>query len=71
MTEQEMIEGTTEMIDRAIESFLGGLSKQEVKLSVGDIVKLLDLRKELARNEVREVRVQWVESNPAPSVINS
>ncbi len=58
-------------IDMAIEHFIDELSGDKVKLSVSDVIRLLDLRKELAHHELREVRVQWVESNPDPSAISS
>jgi hypothetical protein len=59
-----------ELIDNAIDNFLNALSINEAKLSVGDVARLLDLRKEFARDEIREVRVKWVDFNQAPFVIN-
>jgi hypothetical protein len=52
-------------IDNAVMKFLTTLAKNDVKLSVADVMRLLDLRKELAHNEIREVRVKWVESKQA------
>ena len=60
-----------ELIDEAVQGFLETLSAKEVKLTVTDTLRLLDLRKQLTRDELREVRVRWVESNPAPLAINS
>jgi len=61
-------DGGAERIDKAIMNFLEALKQNEVKLSVADVMRLVELRKELAHNEVREVKVQWVEYNPAPFV---
>jgi hypothetical protein len=55
-------------IDNAVMKFLTTLATREVKLSVSDVMRLLDLRKELAHDEIREVRVKWVESKQAPFV---
>jgi hypothetical protein len=54
--------GNAAQIDNAVMKFLTTLAANEVKLSVSDVMRLLDLRKELAHNEIREVRVKWVES---------
>jgi hypothetical protein len=59
------------LIDVAVSGFLNSLAEKEVKLTVVDVLRLLDLRKQLAQNELREVRVRWVESNPAPFAINT
>lgn len=71
MDEQEKSHGDVAQIDGAISRFLDALAQNEVKLAVADVLRLLDLRKELGINEVREVRVRWVESNPAPFAINT
>ena len=55
-------------IDHAVNRFLADLESEAVKLSVADVQRLLELRKQLAQDEVREVRVRWVESSPAPFV---
>jgi len=62
MNEQEMRESAVESIDGAIKTFLAGLKTKDGKLGVTDVLRLLDLRKELAKDEVREVKVTWVES---------
>lgn len=62
-----------EQIDRAVNTFLAALSIQEdteeIRLAVADMTRLLDLRQQLSKDEIREVRVRWVESNPAPFAI--
>jgi 2-polyprenyl-6-methoxyphenol hydroxylase-like FAD-dependent oxidoreductase len=69
--DQETSKNAGSLIDDAVHNFLTALAAQGVKLSVADVMRLLDLWKELARNEIREVRVRWVDSNPAPFVINT
>lgn len=53
-------------IDAAMGQFMKSLSEGGVKMIVADALRLLELRKEIAQEEIREVRVEWVESNPAP-----
>ena len=62
---------SAEIIDGAITNFLAGLGKKGRQLSVSDVMRLMDLRTQLARDQVREVRVTWVESNPALSATNT
>lgn len=64
-------EGVAELIDAVVNEFFNTLAKKEGKLSVADVQRLLDLRKQLAQDELREVRVKWVASNPAPFAINT
>jgi hypothetical protein len=59
------------IIDGAISNFLAGLGKKNLKLSVTDVMRLMDLRNQLEREQVREVRVTWVESNPELSATNT
>ena len=51
-----------EVINTAIRSILDGLKNNESKLSVSDLVRLLDARKQLASDSVREVKVTWVDT---------
>jgi hypothetical protein len=71
MDDQVTEKSVVSLIDQAIARFLAGLDKNEVKLAVADAQRLLDLRKQLAQDEIREVKVTWVESNWAPSVSNT
>jgi hypothetical protein len=71
MDEQATPDGAVALIDQAVTRFLQALGGAEVKLAVADALRLLDLRKQLAFDEIREVRARWVESNPAPFVINT
>jgi hypothetical protein len=56
-------------IDEALKRFFTSLAKGEVKVIVSDALRLLELRKQLAQDEIREVKVKWVEPKPAPFVI--
>ena len=60
---------STRSIDKALAKFLKSLEEGGVKLIVADALRLLELRRELARQEIREVKVTWVEPKPAPYVI--
>jgi hypothetical protein len=64
-------ESAVTFIDDAIQKFLTTLGTQDFKLTVADVLRLLELRKQFAHDELREVRVRWVDSNPAPFAINS
>ncbi|HEY3838742.1 MAG TPA: hypothetical protein VGL72_19325 [Bryobacteraceae bacterium] len=59
----------TASIDAALAGFLESLEEGGVKLSVSDALRLLELRKQLAQEEIREVKVKWVEPRLAPFVI--
>jgi hypothetical protein len=56
----------SEAITKAIYSSIARLNDETTKLSVGDLTKLLELQKELQKEEVREVKVTWTESDPIP-----
>ena len=71
MDEQGTDKSAVEQIDQAVQGFLAKLGSEETRLSVGDVMRLMELRKELARDQVREVKVTWVESNPDPFAINT
>jgi hypothetical protein len=69
MEVQGTSEGAVGLIDAAVNSFLDALRDKKVKLGVADVLRLLDLRKQIAHDRVREVKVRWVESKPAPRAI--
>jgi hypothetical protein len=70
MDEKETKKDPTSAIDEAVNGFINGLEKNGAKLSVTDVIRLLELRKQLAQDDVREVRVTWADSDPDPVVIN-
>ena len=49
------------VVKKLIEQMEEKLSKDGVKASLGDYIKLMQLLKELEANETREIRVSWVE----------
>jgi len=51
----------SELLDQAIEKIKKDLNEGKVKGSVGDLIRLLQLRKELEEEEPREIKVSWVE----------
>lgn len=70
MDGEEAHQSAVALIDRVLDNFLVDLEKKEIRLTVADVLRLIDLRRQLAHNELSEVRVTWVESNAAPSVTN-
>lgn len=49
------------LLDKVIRDFENKLENGEVKLTVGDFVRLVQLRKDLHEEEPKEIRVTWVE----------
>jgi hypothetical protein len=70
MDDERMNQGAAESIDEAVSSFLSALVAKEIKLAVADVLRLLDLRKQLLCDELGEVTVRWVASNLDPLAIN-
>lgn len=70
MDEQDADSGLAGIIDKRIEGFIRNLKTEDTKLTISDIVRLLELRKEIASEELREVKVTWVEYKPAPPAIS-
>src|SRR5579859_5027986 len=66
MDDPETYGNAVTLIDQAVNAFLNALADKQVKLAVADVLRLLDLRKQLAHDEIREVRATWVDSDPAP-----
>jgi hypothetical protein len=58
----------TDLVDRMIEDFEKRLDKGEVKLTVGDFVRLIQLRQDIHEEEPKEIRVTWVEPPEKESV---
>jgi hypothetical protein len=69
MRKQKTIKKTTrltkaELISMALQNFGEKLEANEVKTSVGDFIRLLELEKEISSQQPREIKVTWVESEP-------
>ena len=50
-----------ELIERAIERMGARLEKDDLKGSVGDLIRLLQLQKDLGFDQPTQVIVQWVD----------
>lgn len=48
-------------VDKMIKGFKKKLDKADPKMSVGDFIRLVQLRGELGEDAPREIRVTWVE----------
>ncbi len=49
-----------EVVSQLLETVESKLTEGEVKPTVGDFIRLLQLQKELEEGEVREVTVEWL-----------
>jgi hypothetical protein len=66
MTEQQ--KHRAHIVRKAIESIEEKLGTPEMKPTLADLVRLLQIEKELGADEPREVRVRWVESDTTESL---
>lgn len=51
----------SELVDKVIKKIEEDLTQERLKGSVGDLIRLLQLRKELNEDEPKEIKVSWVE----------
>ena len=65
MTEQQ--KHRARIVRKAIETIEAKLEESEIRPTLADLVKLLQIEKELEADEPREVRVRWVESDTSES----
>jgi hypothetical protein len=61
MTEQQ--QHRARIVRKAIESIEQKLGTPAIKPTLADLVRLLQIEKELDADEPREVRVRWIESD--------
>jgi hypothetical protein len=52
------------LVNRLLNSIERRLEKDELKATLGDFIRLLQLQKELEDEEPREIEVRWVEPEP-------
>lgn len=52
------------LVDKAILSIEEKIDANEVKGTVGDLLRLLEFRKEIEGDEQRDITVTWVEDKP-------
>jgi hypothetical protein len=74
LKDQDSTEGVAlprlaDFLQRAIKAFNDKLDKSEIKPTIGDYLKLLQLERELdqERETPKEIRVSWVEPQTASS----
>jgi hypothetical protein len=53
---------TKQAIQSALEAFEAQMQEAGFKLSLAEYVKLLQLKQELADDDIREIKVSWVET---------
>ena len=52
-----------ELVQKAIDSFAEKLEGDDVKASIGDFIRLMQLQQEMDEEQPDEIRVIWVEAN--------
>jgi hypothetical protein len=58
-----------ELIEKAIHSIEDKLESNELKATIGDFIRLLQLQKELQDEQPREIKVTWVDhEEPEPAL---
>jgi hypothetical protein len=63
----ESSESKTQVVDQMISNFKRRVDKGEVKVTVGDFIRLVQLRGDLDVDEPKEIRVTWVEPTETES----
>ncbi len=63
----ETSESKTQVVDQMISDFKKKVEQGEVKVSVGDFIRLVQLRSDLDSDEPKEIRVTWVEPTETES----
>ena len=56
-----MRKAQAKVIEELIEKFEKKLGSEDAKATLGDYIRLLQLRKELDEEELREIEVKWVD----------
>ena len=57
----------SKLVDKAIACFEKKLDSEDVKATVGDFIRLLQLQKELEGEDTREIKITWVDSDGTES----
>ena len=55
------IEGRSEMIEELIQQARQKVKKEDCKVSVGDLIRLLQYKQELEAEQPKEIRVTWID----------
>ncbi len=53
--------GKKTVVQQILERVEKRLAKDDVKVTLGDYIRLVQLEKELEENEPREIKVTWIE----------
>jgi hypothetical protein len=53
--------GESTLVDKAIQSIAEKLETKEVKATVGDLLRLLEFKKQLEENAERDITVKWID----------
>ena len=69
MNDEKTREGDTQ-IDDSVCGVFCFLALKDLLLGVRDMRGLVNVRKQMASEEIREVKVTWVDSKPDPSATN-
>jgi hypothetical protein len=62
--------GGGDTMDNSVSGVFSVLAVKDLALGIRDMRGLINVRKQLGSEEIREVRVTWVDSKPDPSAIN-
>ena len=55
----------SELLTKAVETLESRIKSKELKPTVGDYLKLLQMEQEFEQEETKEIKVTWVEPSPA------
>jgi hypothetical protein len=67
-THERRLRGVASAIDEAIDNIREKLTSEDLRASIGDLVRLIQLRKELSDEAPKQVTVRWVEEwNSSPA----
>ena len=58
----------SKLVDKAIACFEKKLDNEDMKATVGDFIRLLQLQKEFEGDDTQEIKVTWVEPEGTESV---
>jgi hypothetical protein len=56
-----------ELVEKAIQSIEAKLASSEVKATLADFIRLLQMQKELQLDQPREIKITWVETTEEES----
>ena len=66
---EDWLRQKAEIVDGLLQNMEEKLQEPEFKASIGDFIRLLQLRKELEEERPREITVRWVEPSEKEDVV--